>query len=198
VEQLKQVFTLSMGRVQSTGIVIIVSVCLSQTQRVRSFSASSLCVASRWLTSLSRKLCCIQRGLAVVQNNVLSTGAKSAILDCLVYMLGALPVSQLTVSEHSLQSGKSPTDLAVLMMCLLQIHCCVSRWIRKFNRWKDGVEGKGVNVSMNKTKVMISGESCKEYTILEDGHVVFVVEVLLETQYSVLSIRNGCTGNVVV
>jgi len=60
------------------------------------------------------------------------------------------------------------------------------------------VEGKGVNVSMNKTKVMISGESCKEYTILEDGHVVFVVEVLLETQYSVLSIRNGCTGNVVV
>ena len=50
------------------------------------------------------------------------------------------------------------------------------------------MEGKGVNVSMNKTKVMISGESCKEYTILEDGHVVFVVEVLLETQYSVLTV----------
>ena len=59
-------------------------------------------------------------------------------------------------------------------------------------------EGKGVNVNMNQTKVMISGESHKEYTILEDGHVVFVVEVLLETRYSVLSVRNGCTRNVVV
>jgi len=38
----------------------------------------------------------------------------------------------------------------------------------------------------------------REYTILEDGHVVFVVEVLVETQYSVLSARNGCTGSVVV
>jgi len=45
---------------------------------------------------------------------------------------------------------------------------------------------------------MINGESRKEYTILEDGHVVFLVEVLVETQYSVLSVRNGFTGSVVV
>jgi len=45
---------------------------------------------------------------------------------------------------------------------------------------------------------MISGESCKEYTILEGSHVVFVVEVLEETQYSVLSVRNGFTGSLVL
>ena len=51
--------------------------------------------------------------------------------------------------------------------------------------------------NVNKTKVMISGESHKgvQYTVLEDGHMVLVVEVLVETQYSVLSIRNGkCSG----
>jgi len=41
-------------------------------------------------------------------------------------------------------------------------------------------------------------KATREYTILEDGHVVFVVEVLVETQYSVLSVRNECTGSVVV
>jgi len=35
-------------------------------------------------------------------------------------------------------------------------------------------------------------------TILEDGHVVFVVEVLVETQYSVLTVRNGFTESVIV
>jgi len=38
-------------------------------------------------------------------------------------------------------------------------------------------------------------KAAREYTILEDGHVVFVVEVLVETQYSVLSVRNWCTGS---
>ena len=59
------------------------------------------------------------------------------------------------------------------------------------------MEGKGTKMNMNKT-VMISRESCKGYRILEDGHVLFVVEVLVETQHSVLSVRNGCTGSVVV
>ena len=30
--------------------------------------------------------------------------------------------------------------------------------IKRLNEWKDNVESKGVRVSMNKTKVMISGE----------------------------------------
>ena len=33
--------------------------------------------------------------------------------------------------------------------------------IKKFNRRKDGVQSKGMKVNMNKTKVMISGESHK-------------------------------------
>jgi len=70
--------------------------------------------------------------------------------------------------------------------------------IKKLNSCKDGVQSKGMKVNMNKTKVMISAESHKEYTILEDGHVMFVIEVLVKTQYSVLSVRNGCMGSVVV
>jgi len=42
-----------------------------------------------------------------------------------------------------------------------------------------------VNVNVNKTKVMISGEATKECGILEDGHVVFVVEVFVETHNAV-------------
>jgi len=42
---------------------------------------------------------------------------------------------------------------------------------------------------MNKIKIMISGESHKG---------VFVVEVLVEYQYSVLTVRNECTESVVV
>jgi len=30
------------------------------------------------------------------------------------------------------------------------------------NKWKDAVQSKGTKVNMNKTKVMISGESCKK------------------------------------
>ena len=30
--------------------------------------------------------------------------------------------------------------------------------IKRLNEWKDNVESKGMRVSMNKTKVMISGE----------------------------------------
>ena len=35
--------------------------------------------------------------------------------------------------------------------------------------------------NMNLTQVMISGESTRGYRTLEDGHVVFVVEVSVET-----------------
>ena len=45
-----------------------------------------------------------------------------------------------------------------------------------------------MKMNMNKT-VMISRESRMGYRILEDGHVVFVVEVLVETQHNVLSVR---------
>jgi len=53
--------------------------------------------------------------------------------------------------------------------------------IKKLNRWKDGVEGKGMKVNMDKIKVMVSGESRHGYRILENGHVLFVLEVLVET-----------------
>ena len=33
--------------------------------------------------------------------------------------------------------------------------------IKRLNEWKDNVESKGMRVSMNKTKVMISGERQK-------------------------------------
>lgn len=46
-------------------------------------SALPLCIASRWPTSLGRKPC-RTHSLAVEANDVLRSGAKSAILDCLV------------------------------------------------------------------------------------------------------------------
>jgi len=56
-----------------------------------------------------------------------------------------------------------------------------------------------MKVNMNRTKVMTSGESRNgvQYTILQDGHVVFVVEVLVETQYIVLNVRSW-TASVMV
>jgi len=33
--------------------------------------------------------------------------------------------------------------------------------IKRFNKWKDTVENRGLRVNMNKTKVMISGEQQK-------------------------------------
>jgi len=71
--------------------------------------------------------------------------------------------------------------------------------IKKLNRWKDGVQSKSVEVKVNKTKIMISGESQKGNTILEDGHVVFVAKVLVETQcIYILTTRNECIRSVVV
>jgi len=53
-----------------------------------------------------------------------------------------------------------------------------------------------MKANKKKTKAMISGESHKRYRILVDGHVVFVVKVLTEIQYSVLTVE--CTGSVMV
>jgi len=41
------------------------------------------------------------------------------------------------------------------------------------------MESNGTKVNRNKIKVIISRESNKGYRILEDGHVVFVVEMLV-------------------
>ena len=39
--------------------------------------------------------------------------------------------------------------------------------IKRLNEWKDNVESKGITVSMNKTKVMISGERQKVKKCIE-------------------------------
>jgi len=41
-------------------------------------------------------------------------------------------------------------------------------------------------------------KATRGYRILEDGHVVFVVEVLVEAQYHLPTVINGCTGSVLV
>jgi len=53
--------------------------------------------------------------------------------------------------------------------------------LKKRNRWKNGLKVNCMKVNINKTKVMISEESLKGYIILKDSHVVFVVEVLVQT-----------------
>jgi len=76
----------------------------------------------------------------------------------------------------------------------------ISREFRDALPWlllyAEDLEGKGTKVNTNKTKVMISGEN--GYGILPDHHAVFVVEVLVETQCSVLRVRSGFTGSVVL
>jgi len=65
--------------------------------------------------------------------------------------------------------------------------------IKWFNEWKDFVENTGMRVSTNKTKVMTSGEWQKI-----KQKVVSVVEVSVIIQYSVLVVRSGYTGNIVI
>jgi len=73
----------------------------------------------------------------------------------------------------------------------------IGRTVLQTVRPKSLIDGRtdGMKVNMNKTKVMISAES--HNGVLEDSHVVYVVEVLVETHYSVLTVRNGCRGSVV-
>ena len=53
-----------------------------------------------------------------------------------------------------------------------------------------------MRVNMNKTKVTISVTSqCRR---LQDGHMVYVAEVLVVIQYNVLVVTSGYTRSVVV
>jgi len=69
--------------------------------------------------------------------------------------------------------------------------------IKRLNEWKDFVENRGMRVNVNKTKVMISGEWQKVTQKVERwpcgvcGRGVII-------QFSVLAVRSGYTGNVVV
>jgi len=70
--------------------------------------------------------------------------------------------------------------------------------IKRLNEWKDNMESKGMRVSMNKTKVMISGERQK----VKQKAVIWpcgsAVKVLVAIHYSVIVARNGYIRNVVV
>jgi len=69
---------------------------------------------------------------------------------------------------------------------------------KKLDDWKDNVKNKGMRVNMNKTKVMISEKVKSQCRRLQDGLVVYVAEVLVVIQYSVLVVRSGYTRSVVV
>ena len=55
-----------------------------------------------------------------------------------------------------------------------------------------------MKVNINKTKVIISGECQKPVQNLQDGCVVYVAEMFVVIQYSVLVVRSGYTRSVVV
>jgi len=68
--------------------------------------------------------------------------------------------------------------------------------IKRLNEWKDNVDNRDMRVSMNKTKVMISGEQQK--AVRWPCGVVYAVKVLVIIQYHVLVVKSEYTGNVVV
>ena len=70
--------------------------------------------------------------------------------------------------------------------------------IKRLNEWKNNVENRGMRVNINKTKVMINGERQSQCRMLQDGHVVYVAEVLVVIQYNVLVVTSGYTRSVVV
>jgi len=67
--------------------------------------------------------------------------------------------------------------------------------IKRLDEWKDNVENRGTRANMKKTKVQNVRSQCRR---LQDGRVVYVVEVLVVLQYSVLVVRSGYTRSVVV
>ena len=67
--------------------------------------------------------------------------------------------------------------------------------IKRLSKWKDNMENRGVRVNMNKTKLENVRSQCRR---LQDGRVVYAVEVLVVIQYSVLVVRSWCTRSVVV
>jgi len=58
--------------------------------------------------------------------------------------------------------------------------------IKRLNEWKDNVEGKGMRVSRNKTKVMISGERPKVRQKAVRWPCGSAVKVSVAIHYSVL------------
>jgi len=67
--------------------------------------------------------------------------------------------------------------------------------IKRLNEWKDNVENRGMRVNMNKTKVVIN----EEWQKVTQKAVRWPRGVCGRgVQYSVLVVRSGYTGNVVV
>ena len=69
--------------------------------------------------------------------------------------------------------------------------------IKRLNEWKDNVESKGMRVSMNKTKAMISGERQKVRQKAVRWPVGSAVKVSVAIHCSVIVARNGYIRNVV-
>jgi len=69
---------------------------------------------------------------------------------------------------------------------------------KRLNEWKDNVENRGMRVYMSKTKVMISRERRKVMQKAVRWSCGVCGRVLVIIQYSVLVVRSGYTGNVVV
>jgi len=59
--------------------------------------------------------------------------------------------------------------------------------IKTLNEWTNNVENRGMRVNMNKTKENVRSH-CRR---LQDGHVLYVAEVLVVIQYNVLVVRSG-------
>ena len=68
--------------------------------------------------------------------------------------------------------------------------------IKRLNERKNNVENRGMRVNMN--KVMISGNIRSQCRRLQDGRVVYVLEVLVVIQYNVVVVRSGYTTRVVI
>ena len=71
--------------------------------------------------------------------------------------------------------------------------------IKRLIEWKDNMENRGMRVNMNKTEVMISGERQQQV----QNAVRWLCGVCgrgvgSNFQYSVLAVRSGYTGSVVV
>jgi len=72
--------------------------------------------------------------------------------------------------------------------------------IIRLNEWKDFMENRGMRVSMNTTKVMVSGEQQKvtQKAVRLPYGVCDIDQMLVIIQYSVLVVRRGYPENVVV
>ena len=65
--------------------------------------------------------------------------------------------------------------------------------IAKLNRWKGEMEQRGLNINMDKTKLMVTGKKQRRKFNKKDGLVDAVKEEWEQTQCYVLSVKNGVT-----